>query len=147
MTALSTLGRARIRHVSDACVAGGTAAPAVVGEQNLLAPKCLLGVITSSRKQSRPKRRRKKPWQEAGRPGSARSFLKDSRWRACPGTQHHQRWLRGTQGPRDLRPLLSHCLCRPSQHLFTKHLLFHLHVNCLRPLRSLKAAPSTSSCL
>ena len=135
MAALSTLGRARTQPVSDACVAGGTAAPAVVGEQNLPPPKYLLGgQITSSRKQSRPKRRRKKLWQEAGRPGSAHSFLKASRWRACPGTGHHQRRLRGTRGPRDPRPLLSHCLCRPSKHLFTKHLLFHLHVTRLRPL-------------
>ena len=33
----------------------------------------------------------------------------------------------------------------PGKYLFTKHLLFHLHVNCLPPLLNLTPLPTTSS--
>ena len=31
-----------------------------------------------------------------------------------------------------------HCLCRASKHMFIKHVLFHLHINCLHPHSSSK---------
>lgn len=51
--------------------------------------------------------------------------LKGLRWRACPATQHHHRQLPRTEA--SLHPASA----RPSKHLFTKRLLFHLQVNCL----------------
>ena len=39
---------------------------------------------------------------------------------------------------------MSHCLCKDQQTL-TKHLLFHLHSNCLPPFGSLKSLLPTSS--
>lgn len=49
-------------------------------------------------------------------------------------------WCAGknSSGPRDQSPLCSIVSAGPSKHLFTKHLLFHLYVNCLPPLRSSK---------
>ena len=48
-------------------------------------------------------------------------------WARCGG-EH-------LSGPRDQSPTLYHTASvRPSKHLFTKHLLFHLHSNCLPPL-------------
>ena len=41
---------------------------------------------------------------------------------------------------------VSHCLCR-AQQLFTKHLLFHFHVNYFPPLWCPKPLPSASFCV
>ena len=39
---------------------------------------------------------------------------------------------------------MSHCLCKVWKNLFTKHLLFKLHVNCFPPLWSPKPLPPIS---
>ena len=112
--------------------------------------KCLFNMqIIFSRKQSRDKRLRKRLWPSSKLPKIV--WIVD----LFPEKSYHQRSLqiiRARCGGGNSRVSLGSesTLCSmvsawPSKHWFTKHLLSHLHVNCLPPLWSPKPQPATSS--
>ena len=74
------------------------------------------------------------------------SYLKNLDKRPVPRIEPSPEIVYGLDGVVEIWDHSMSIVCAwPSKHLFTKHLLFHLHVNYLPPPWSLKLLPSTSS--